>query len=264
MTDAEGPTDPESEREARREAVEEKYDFEDFGPADMAEMTAEEWEAAFDPESWVTGTALLDRVEQELRARVARREVFAVVERDETPEGGRVVAYSDEEYAVVYPDGSVEGRGTVLRDVKPTVALCSMPDYEPQAVESDARLPDPDEVAEQGSRLGDTVLQVVGVAQVVAGLVLVGAWVGYALTVLVAVVGVAFLLFGVLLLTVVANARLSDRFRSARYRDRLETAEVATDERPAFVPGGGEEGGAPPETGPTSAGDQSGDGAERT
>ena len=77
-----GPPSPED--------VEERYDFDDFGPADMVEMSPEEWEAAFDAESWVTGTALLDRVEQELNARVSTREVFAVIERDQTDDGERL------------------------------------------------------------------------------------------------------------------------------------------------------------------------------
>ena len=222
----------------RPEDVEERYDFDDFGPADMAEMTPEEWEAAFDADSWITGGALLDRVEGELAARIATREVFAVVEREETEAGERIVAYSDEGYAVVHPDGTVEGRGTVLRDVKPTVALCSMPDYDPATAEGGG-LPDPESVTERGRDLGNLVLQVVGLAQVVAGLVLFGAWVGYALHVIVAFVAFAFVAFGVLLLTVVANARLSDRFRAEEYRERLRSAGVEAGERPAFVPGGG-------------------------
>ncbi|MFB6119547.1 MAG: hypothetical protein ABEJ68_00340 [Halobacteriaceae archaeon] len=224
------------------EDVEERYDFDDFGPADMAEMSPEEWEAAFDADSWVTGRELLDRVEQELNARVATREVFAVVERDDTDEGERIVAYSDEGYAVVHPDGAVEGQGTVLRDVKPTVALCSMPDYEPAEVTEERGLPDPEAVTERGRDLGNLVLQVVGLAQVIAGLILFGAWVGYALHVVVAFVAFAFVAFGVLLLTVVANARLSDRFRAEEYRERLRSAGVDSEERPAFVPGSGAEG----------------------
>jgi len=222
------------------DAVAERFDFEDFGPADMERMTAEEWDAAFDPDSWVTGTDLLDRVEGELRSRVARREVFAVVEREDSPDGERVVAYADEGYALVYGDGTVEGRGTVLRDVKPTVALCSMPDYDPVDVDSDRGLPDPDAVAERDGSLGNLVLQVVGGAQVLAGLILLGAWVGWALHVVVAVVALAFLGFGVLLLAVVANARLSDRFRAEQYRERLRDAGVTEGERPNFVPGPGE------------------------
>ena len=228
-----GPPSPED--------VEERYDFDDFGPADMVEMSPEEWEAAFDAESWVTGTALLDRVEQELNARVSTREVFAVIERDQTDDGERLVAYSDEGYAVVHTDGTVEGQGTVLRDVKPTVALCSMPDYEPAESSAERGLPDPESVTERGRDLGNLVLQVIGIAQVIAGVVLFGAWISYALHALVAFVAFGFLAFGVLLLTVVANARLSDRFRAEEYRERLRSAGVADGERPSFVPGSGRE-----------------------
>ncbi|MEF8888227.1 MAG: hypothetical protein V5A30_10500, partial [Haloarculaceae archaeon] len=108
--------------DALRQEVEEKYDFDDFGPREMAEMSQREWEAAFDPETWITGDELLDRVEADVKNRVASRDIFARVERFDD----LLIAYSDNGYAAVYPDGSVEGRGTVLRDVKPVVALCSM------------------------------------------------------------------------------------------------------------------------------------------
>lgn len=229
--------------EALRTEVEEKYDFDDFGPEDMAKMTAEEWEVVFDEESWITDAALLDRVADDLRSRVANREVFARIERHQDPE--RVLAYSDEGYALVFPDGTVEGRGTVLRDVKPTVALCSMDDYDVAEPPSDDPLPDPGDVAEGGSELGNWMLQLVATIQLVAGLVLL---VGGGLSaadvfggpgaspVLLIVAGLAFLAIAIVLFLVVANARLSDKFRSEEYRDRLRAVGLEDGERPEFVP----------------------------
>lgn len=232
-------TDTEDEA-ALREAVEEAYDFDDFGPAEMAEMSREEWEAVFDVESWVTGDDLLERVAQDLRASVEQRDVFAVIERDviDTESGPQhvVLAYSDEGYAVVYPDGTVEGRGTVLRDVKPVVALCSMPDYEPKNPRGDGTLPEPDAVTGDSAELGNRVMQIVGGIQLVAGVVLLVAWIVYSLSIIIPVVAVGFLLFGVFVLGLVANARLADRFRAEEYRDRLRSAGVGREERPAFVP----------------------------
>ena len=49
------------------------------------------------------------------------------------------------------------------------------------------------------------------------------------------VAGLGFIAFGVFLLVVVANARLSDRFRSEEYRERLRALRQA-EERPEFVP----------------------------
>jgi hypothetical protein len=232
--------------EALRRQVEEEYDFEDFGPGDMAEMSPEEWEAAFDPETWITGEELLDRVEADLRRQVANREVFARVERF----GDLLVAYSDSGYAAVYPDGSVEGRGTVLRDVKPTVALCSMDSYDvPEAPEGDL-LPKPHEVPDDSSSsLGNTVLQIVAGAHVLAGLVLLGAWVLYLAGVLsqpgtstqglnlalIVVAALGFLTVGIFLFTVVANARLSDKFRAEEFRDRLRAVGLEDGERPEFL-----------------------------
>ncbi len=276
--DATAP-DATPDEETLRERVEEEYDFENFGPADMAEMTGEEWEAAFDPDAWITGERLLDRVEDDLLTRVAAREVFAHVERIRVPDaeagpatddesgdaaassgadegerqggepvdrlagddrgGERVVAYSDAGYAVVYPDGSVEGSGTVLRDVKPVVALCSMPDYEVPEPPADAGLPEPSAVPERSGELGNRIVQVVAAAQVLAGLVLLAAPLVLSLgrtTLLAVVAGLGFLVVGGFLFVLVANARLSDRFRAEQFRNRLRATGVAADERPDFLP----------------------------
>jgi hypothetical protein len=259
-TDADAPDE-------LRERVEAEYDFEDFGPREMAEMSMEEWEAAFDPDTWVTGEELLDRVEADLRHRVATRDVFAVVERTSIDGEPVVLAYSDEGYAVVYPDGTVEGTGTVLRDIKPTVALSSMEDYDVPEAPENVGLPDPQEVPEGSGGFGTSLLQYVGVAQVVAGMLLFLAPFIYDplvqscppvpgspahtcsiggttmqlhplgnSAVIAAIAGVGFVLFGALMLLIVANARLSDRFRSEQFRERLRAVGVGEGDRPAFVP----------------------------
>lgn len=262
-TDESGETD-ERGLDELAERVEEKYDFEEFGPYDMAEMTAEEWEAAFDHDSWITGRELLDRVESELKHRVDTREVFAVVERLGPDEGGepaatgpegqpsdgveRLVAYSDEGYAIVYPDGSVEGRGTVVRDVKPSVALCSMEEYDVPEMPDEAGLPDPVEVPEGSGELGNFMLQIVAGVKVLAGLALIGVSVWVAVggpspfetggvgTLISGVIGLVFLAIGAFLFLTVANARLSDRFRSEEFRNRLRAAGVDSEDRPEFLP----------------------------
>ena len=222
--------------EALRAEVEEKYDFDDFGPADMAEMTAAEWDAAFDPEAWITGRDLLDRVERDLRSQIAHREVFAVLDRRSDPPS--VVAYSDEGWAIVYEDGSVEGEGTVLRDVKPTVALCSMGSYEVRDPPEEYELPTPAEVEGGTGEFGNLMIQVVAAMQILGGLGLFVAWLFLGVETIVApVMGGFFVLVGVLLFGLVANARLSDRFRAEEYRDRLRAAGI-TDrgEDAEFVP----------------------------
>lgn len=253
-TQGAGEDAPEKSREELRREVEEKYDFENFGPEDMAEMSLEEWEAAFDPDTWITGEELLDRVEADLKHRIAVREVFAIVERTTHEGESLLVAYSDEGYAVVYADGSVEGRGTVLRDVKPTVALASMEEYDvPEMPEGD-QLPKPDEVPEGSGELGNKLMQTIAAIHIVAGFGLLVAWVVIyfkiletfnILTVsesiregapLLALVGGGFLVFGFFVLLIVANARLSDRFRSEEYRNRLRSAGVESGERPDFLP----------------------------
>jgi hypothetical protein len=228
------PADAALTTEELRAQVEEKYDFENFGPQDMERMSVEEWEAVFDPETWITGDELLERVEADLKTRVLQRDVFARVERLSHPE--RVVAYSDEGYAVVYPDGSVEGQGTVLRDVKPTVALCSMEEYDAPPMPEGDLLPQPMDVPEGSGEFGNLMIQVVAGAQVLAGLVLVGAALVTDLSVIAGVAGLGFLFIGLLLFFTVANARLSDRFRAEEYRNRLRAVGLEDGERPDFLP----------------------------
>lgn len=233
-------TDPEESDEPSveklRTEVEEKYDFDDFGPSDMAQMTAEEWDAAFDIDTWITGQELLDRVEADVKQRVADRDVFARVERLSDPD--RLIAYSDEGYTVVYQDGTVTGEGTVLRDVKPSVALCSMDEYDPPDMPKGEVLPDPSEVSEGSGDLGHQVLQIIGGLQVLMGSVLFGASVFGFLGdagVIGIFTGLGFIVIGIVLFLLVANARLSDRFRAEEYRDRLRAVGVGTGERPEML-----------------------------
>ncbi|WP_136716065.1 DUF7319 domain-containing protein [Halorientalis salina] len=245
--DEDAPTE-EISTEQLRQQVEEKYDFEEFGPDDMAEMSADEWEAAFDPDTWITGEELLDRVEADLKYRVVIRDVFARVER---LADGRVLAYSDEGYATVHPDGTVEGHGTVLRDVKPVVALCSMEEYDVPEMPEGEILPQPTEVPEGSGELGNIVMQVIAGVQVLAGLGLLLSWLLFAIGVLqpptnsvgqdanltlMVLAGLAFLAVGILLFGVVANARLSDKFRAEEYRNRLRAIGLESGERPDFLP----------------------------
>jgi hypothetical protein len=161
-----GDDQTEENLETLRQQVEEKYDFDKFGPDDMDRMSAEEWELSFDPDTWVTGPGLLDRVEDELKSRISRREVFAVFER---LADGRILAYSDEGFVIVHPDGRIEGQGTVLEDVKPTVALCSMPEYEPPSPPEEYELPDADAVPEGTGEFGNWMIPGDGVHAVARG-----------------------------------------------------------------------------------------------
>ena len=212
-----------------RAAVEEKYDFDDFGPAEMAQMSGDEWEAAFDPETWITGERLLDRVEADLKAKIAAREIFAVVERDDT----QLVVYADTGYAVVSADGTVEGEGGVRRDVEPVVAMCSMEEYEVAEPPADYELPSADEVPEQTGEFGNLMIQLIAGGQVIGGIALLGAFILRLVeTVVAPVVGGLFLVVGIGLFALVANARLSDRFRAEQYRSRLRAVEAGGIDRP--------------------------------
>jgi hypothetical protein len=225
--------DGEDSTEELRRQVEETYDFEEFGPQDMVQMSPEEWDAAFDADSWVTGNELIERVEADLRNRIKEREVFARLERVEDG----LLAYSDEGYAVVHPDGSVEGQGTVLRDVKPTVALCSMDEYEVEEPPEGTLLPEPEAVPEGSGELGNWMLQLIAAAQFLTGIGLVVAYLVLSVeTIIAPVVGLFFIFFSLFLFLQVANARLSDRFRAEQYRNRLRAVGIGSDERPDVLP----------------------------
>ncbi|MCU4741773.1 DUF7319 domain-containing protein [Natronoglomus mannanivorans] len=226
-----------TEDELRRQ-VEERYDFDNFGPEDMAEMSPEEWDVAFDADTWITGDELLERVEAELKTRIADRDVFAVLEYAEVDGRRSLVAYSDTDYAVVYPDGAVEGRGTVVRDIKPTVALCSMDDYEVAEPPERWQLPDPEEVPESGSELGNWMLQLLAGTQLLVGLGALVVWpiVGARDNLILLAAGLGFVFIGLVLFTMVANARLSEKFRVEEYRQRLRSIGTASEERPEFLP----------------------------
>ena len=212
-----------------RAAVEEKYDFEDFGPAEMAKMSGEEWDAAFDAETWITGERLLDRVEADLKSKIAARQIFAVVER----EADRLVVYSDTGYAVVGADGTVEGEGGVRRDVEPVVAMCSMDEYEVGEPPADYELPSADSVPEQTGEFGNLMVQIIAGGQLLGGLALIGAFLlRFVETIIAPVVGGLFIVVGIGLFALVANARLSDRFRAEQYRNRLRAVEAGGIDRP--------------------------------
>ncbi|MFD1571347.1 DUF7319 domain-containing protein [Halorubrum laminariae] len=227
---------PAGDLDELRERVESEYDFDDFGPSDMAKMSAEEWDAAFDPDTWITGDRLLDRAADELKSRIARRDVFGVLERVRADDGERLLVYSDEGYAIIRPTGEVIGQGTVHRDVEPVVALAAMESYEVPPPPDDWSLPHPDSVPEGTGEFGNLLIQVIATVQVLAGAALLVATVATDLNTIVApAMGILFLLVGVFLFVIVANARLSDRFRSEEYRNRLRALREAK-ERPEFVP----------------------------
>ncbi len=227
---------PEGDEAPSTADVTDRYDFESFGPADFEEMAPEEWEAAFDPKSWVTGEALLDRVHAELLHRVDDGDVFAVVERTTHAGEPCVLAYSDRSYAIVYPDGQVTGIGTVLRDVKPTVAVCSIEEYDVPPPPSERPLPTPQEVAAPGGDLGNLMLQLIGFASGLSGLILLGGWMLGPVPSIGLIVGLGFIVIAVFLLFVVANARLAARYRREGFRERLRGAGLEDLERPGFLP----------------------------
>ena len=220
-----------------RKQVDEKYDFENFTPADMAKMSAEEWKAAFDAETWITGPELIDRLEKDLKNKIASRDVFGVIERETRNGVDHLLVYSDEGYVTVSPDGTVKGEGGILRDVEPMVAMCSMEEYEIPDPPENYQLPAPESVPEQTGELGNLMIQIIAGMQLLGGFGLIGAWILTDIGLVAPVIGGLFVAVGVFLFSLVANARLSDRFRAEQYRDRLKAVETEGFDRPEELDG---------------------------
>lgn len=243
-TDSQPESDPAStpsteadDLDQLRKQVDEKYDFENFTPADMAKMSADEWEAAFDAETWITGPALIDRLEKDLKNKIASRDVFGVIERQTVDGVDHLLVYSDEGYVTVSPDGTVEGEGGILRDVEPMVALCSMEEYEIPDPPENYQLPAPEGVPEQTGELGNLMIQIIAGMQLLGGLGLLGAWILTDIGLVAPVIGGLFVVVGFVLFSLVANARLSDRFRAEQYRERLKAVETGGFDRPEELDG---------------------------
>jgi hypothetical protein len=125
----------------------------------------------------------------------------------------------------------------VLRDVKPSVALCSMDSYDAPPLPDEDLLPKPMEVPEGSGEFGNLMVQLIAGALFLSGAVLAGgALVSGELGVIVGTVGLLFVVVGGLLFFTVANARLSDRFRAEEYRNRLRAVGMEDGERPEWLP----------------------------
>ena len=134
---------------------------------------------------------------------------------------------------IIGPDGTVEGEGGVRRDVEPVVAMCSMDEYEVSEPPANYELPSADEVPEQTGEFGNPMVQLIAGGQVIGGIALLGAFILRLVeTVVAPVVGGLFLVVGIGLFALVANARLSDRFRAEQYRSRLRAVEAGGIDRP--------------------------------
>jgi hypothetical protein len=83
-------------------------------------------------------------------------------------------------------------------------------------------------------------MQIIAAVHVLAGVALFVAWIAVGLPIVAAVASLGFFFFGVFVFLLVANARLSDRFRAEEYRNRLRAVGLEDDERPDFLPGEGE------------------------
>jgi hypothetical protein len=92
------------------------------------------------------------------------------------------------------------------------------------------------EVPEGSGEFGNLMVQIIAGAQVLAGLGLLGAFFLASGGPVVLVAALGFLVIGITLFVVVANARLSDKFRAEEYRNRLRAVGLESGERPEWLP----------------------------
>jgi hypothetical protein len=118
-----------------------------------------------------------------------------------------------------------------------------MEEYDPPAMPEGDLLPDPVDVPQGSGEKGNLLIQIVAGVQLLAAVALLGAWLlgvlrvdPFAADPIILVAGLGFLVIGFFLFLMVANARLSDRFRAEEYRNRLRAIGIDSEERPEWLP----------------------------
>jgi hypothetical protein len=103
---------------------------------------------------------------------------------------------------------------------------------------ADGSLPEPREVVEGSGEFGNLMLQIVAGVQVAVGVGLLVAWLALPSlsTVVAPIAAIGFLVIGFFLFLVVANARLSDRFRVEEFRNRLRALDEADEQWADVLP----------------------------
>ena len=194
-----------------------------------------------DLEFSIVGKELLNRVDLDIKDRISRRNIIAAIETIHIDDEENLLIYDDAGYALIALDGSVSGMGSIRTEIENIVVLCSMDTYDvPELPAGDFSL-NIDAPSKSSSGIGNKLLQILASSFLVIGILLLFSplFVNFPRPgsgILTSVSGFGFIFTGLFLLLGVVHSRLSDRFRSTEYADRLKKIGIGSDFRPDFLP----------------------------
>ena len=194
-----------------------------------------------DLEFSIVGKELLNRVDLDIKDRISRRKIIAAIETIHIDDEENLLIYDDAGYALIALDGSVSGMGSIRTEIENIVVLCSMDTYDvPELPAGDFSL-NINTSSKSPSGIGNKLLQILASSFLIIGILLLFSpiFVNFPRPgsgILTTVSGFGFILTGLFLLLVVVHSRLSDRFRSMEYTDRLKKNGIGSDFRPDFLP----------------------------
>tara|TARA_A100001037_G_scaffold273406_1_gene270315 strand:- start:7136 stop:7771 length:636 start_codon:yes stop_codon:yes gene_type:complete len=200
----------------------------------------EQSEFPIDLELSITGEELLLRVEADVKDRISRRNIVAVIETGNIDHQKHLLIYDNIGYALISLDGSVSGMGPIRTETENIVVLCSMTTYEVPEFPTGGFSLDTNNLSNNHDGIGNKLLQILGLSFILIGLFLLFSPLFLTFPpgsgILTTVSALGFIFTGLFLLIVVVHSRLSDRFRSMEYHDRLAKMGIGSDFRPDFLP----------------------------
>ncbi len=192
-------------------------------------------------EKIIVGTDLLDRIEADTKDRIRRRNILAMIERISIEGTGHILIYDDLGYALVEPDGSVSGIGSIRTEIENVVVLCSMSSYDVPELLNGNFLPKISSTYKPANQIGNKLLQTLSFSFFIIGFILLISpifinFYASSATILTTISGLGFILTSLFIITLVIHSRLSDRFRSSEYQNRLKNIGIGSNSRPSFIP----------------------------
>lgn len=194
-----------------------------------------------DLELSIVGKELLNRIELDVKDRISRRNIIAAIETIHIDDEVHLLIYDDTGYALISLDGSTSGMGSIRTEVENIVVLCSLSTYDVPELPSGDFFLGMNVPSKPSSGVGNKLLQMLASSFILIGILFLFSplFVNFPRPgsgILTTVSGFGFILTGLFLLLVVVHSRLSDRFRSMEYADRLKKIGIGSDFRPDFLP----------------------------
>ena len=194
-----------------------------------------------DLEFSIVGKELLNRIELDVKDRISRRNIIAAIEKIHIDDKEHLLIYDDAGYALIALDGSISGMGSIRTEMETITVLCSITTYDVPELPSGNFFLGMNMPPKPSSGIGNKLLQILASSFILIGILVLFSPLFVnsprpGSGILTTVSGFGFILTGLFLLLVVVHSRLSDRFRSMEYADRLKKIGIGSDFRPDFLP----------------------------